>query len=176
MEGHLTKKGEEEREFKELAVYELLDDLGISYTRLDHEAVYTIEGCDEIGGLLGVKLCKNLFLCNSQRTKFYLLMMPGDKRFVTREFCRQIQSPRLSFAPPEYMEQFLNITPGSVSVMGLMNDTENRVQLVIDRQVLEMEYIGCHPCVNTSSIRLSTKDLAEKFLPRVKHDYWTVEL
>ena len=89
-------------------------------------------------------------------------MMPGDKRFVTREFCRQIQSPRLSFAPPEYMEQFLNITPGSVSVMGLMNDTENRVQLVIDRQVLEMEYIGCHPCVNTSSIRLSTKDLGRK--------------
>ena len=161
---------------KEIRVYDVLDELGIPFTRIDHEAIYTIEGCHEVDTLLEIPLCKNLFLCNSQKTKFYLLMMPGDKRFVTKEFSKQIESPRLSFAPEEYMAEFLDITPGSVSVMGLLNDKEHRVQLVIDRDVLKEEYLGCHPCINTSSIRISMKDLLEKFLPYAEHEYWTVDL
>ena len=161
---------------KEIKVYDALDALGISYTRLDHEAIYTVEGCNEVDKLLGITICKNLFLCNSQKTKFYLLMMPGKKRFVTKEFCKQINSPRLSFAPEEYMEQYLDITPGSVSIMGLLNDTEHHVQLVIDRDVLKEEYIGCHPCINTTSMRLPTKDMLEKFLPYVGHEYIEVDL
>ena len=160
----------------EMAVYDFLDGLGIPYTRLDHEAIFTMEGCREAGELLGISLCKNLFLCNAQRTRFYLLLMPGEKRFVTRDFCRQIESPRLSFAPGEYMEKFLGLTPGSVSVMGLMNDRENHVELVIDEDVLREEYLGCHPCVNTSSIRLSMRDMLEKFLPAAGHDFRVVRL
>lgn len=161
---------------KEVAVYDLLDELGIAYDRIDHEAIFTIEGCNGIDGVLGIHLCKNIFLCNSQKTKFYLLLMPGEKRFVTKDFCKQIVSPRLSFAPAEFMEEYLDITPGSVSVMGLMNDKEHHVQLVIDQDVLKEEYIGFHPCINTSSMRIAMKDLLEKFLPAVGHDYMTVDL
>lgn len=161
---------------KETAVYDMLEQLGIPFTRVDHEAIATIEGCHAIDKVLGIALCKNLFLCNSQKTKFYLLMMPGEKRFVTKEFSRKIESPRLSFASPEFMEEYLDITPGSVSVMGLMNDKENKVQLVIDSDVLKEEYLGCHPCINTSSIRIKTQDLLDKFLPMVHHDYRVVDL
>ncbi len=161
---------------KEIKVYDALDALEIPFTRLDHEAIYTIEGCREVDELLGITICKNLFLCNSQKTKFYLLLMPGNKRFVTKEFSKQINSPRLSFAPEEFMDRFLDITPGSVSVMGLLNDTEHNVQLVIDKDVLKEEYLGCHPCINTSSIRLPMKDVLEKFLPYTTHEYWTVDL
>lgn len=161
---------------KEVKVYDILDELGIPYTRLDHEAIYTVEGCNEVDQLLGINICKNLFLCNSQKTKFYLLMMPGNKRFITKEFCKQINSPRLSFAPEEYMKKYLDITPGSVSVMGLLNDKENQVQLVIDKDVLQEEYLGCHPCINTTSMRLPMKDLLEKFLPYVGHEYMEVNL
>lgn len=161
---------------KEVKVYEALDELEIPYTRIDHEAIYTIEGCNEVDALLGITICKNLFLCNSQKNKFYLLMMPGNKRFVTKEFSKQINSPRLSFAPEEFMEKYLDITPGSVSIMGLLNDTEHQVQLVIDKDVLKEEYLGCHPCINTTSMRLPMKDMLEKFLPYVGHDYWEVDL
>lgn len=161
---------------KEIRVYDTLDALEIPYTRVDHEAIFTIEGCKEIDKVLGIMLCKNLFLCNSQKTKFYMLLMPGEKRFVTKDFSKQIESPRLSFAPEEFMEEFLDITPGSVSVLGLMNDKDNQVQLAIDKDVLNAEYLGCHPCINTSSIRVSMKDILEKFLPHVHHDYLVVDL
>lgn len=166
----------EGRLLKEMAVYELLDKLGIPYERLDHEAMMTIEACAEVDKLLGIALCKNLFLCNSQKTKFYLLLMPGEKRFDTKTFCKQIGSPRLSFAPAEYMEELLNITPGSVSVMGLMNDTDKRVSLYIDEDVLKEDYLGCHPCINTSSLKIKTVDVTDKFLPYTGHGYETVVL
>lgn len=161
---------------KEMRVYDLLDQLGISYLRTDHEAAGTMEDCNEIDRILDVLICKNLFLCNRQKTKFYLLMMPGDKPFKTKELSAQIHSARLSFAPEEYMEEYLDITPGSVSIMGLMNDTDNQVQLLVDEEVLQGEFLGCHPCVNTSSLKLGTKDVFEKFLPAVHHEYMVVHL
>lgn len=164
------------RLLKEMAVYDVLEQLEIPYLRLDHEVTATVEDCHDVDRILGIHICKNLFLCNSQKTDFYLLMMPGDKKFKTKELSAQIQSARLSFAGPEYMEEFLNISPGSVSVMGLMNDTGKRVRLLIDRDVLEDEYVGCHPCVNTSSLKIKTKDILDKFLPYVGHDYTVVEL
>ena len=164
------------RLLKEIAVYELLEKLEIPYLRLDHEAAASVEDCHNVDRILGIHICKNLFLCNAQKTDFYLLMMPGDKKFKTKELSAQIHSARLSFAGPEYMEEFLNITPGSVSVMGLMNDVGKRVRLLIDRDILQDEYVGCHPCVNTSSLKIKTKDILDKFLPYVEHDYTAVEL
>ena len=161
---------------KEIRVYDLLDSLGIEYDRTDHEAAMTMEDCNEIDRILDVIICKNLFLCNRQKTKFYLLMMPGDKVFKTKDISQQIGSARLSFAGAEEMEQFLDITPGSVSVMGLMNDTENHVQLLMDKPVAESELLGCHPCVNTASLRMKTRDVMEKFLPAVHHDAIVVDL
>ena len=161
---------------KEIAVYDLLDSLSISYDRVDHQAMMTIAQCEEVDKSLGISICKNLFLCNQQKTKFYLLLMPGMKKFVTKEVCKLIPSPRLSFANETYMEELLNITPGSVSVMGLMNDKENRVKLLIDREVAEAEYLGCHPCINTSSLKMKTKDVLERFLPAVGHEYQILDI
>lgn len=161
---------------KEINVYDLLDSLGIEYQRTDHGHADTMEACNKIDKILGTIICKNLFLCNRQKTDFYLLMMPGDKPFKTKDITKQLGCARLSFASEEYMEEYLNIKPGAVSIMGLMNDTENHVQLVIDRPVVESETMGCHPCVNTSSLKLKTKDVMEKFLPAVHHKAIIVDL
>lgn len=161
---------------RETAVYDLLDELGISYMRTDHEEANTMEACNEIDRILEVTICKNLFLCNRQETNFYLLMMPGDKPFKTKDLSTQINSARLSFAKPEYMEEYLHIHPGAVSIMGLMNDTENRVQLLMDREIYESEKLGCHPCVSTSSLRIKTKDILDIYLPAVHHQLIVVDL
>lgn len=161
---------------KENRCYELLEKLGIAYLRIDHDEAKTIEDCNEIDTLLQITICKNLFLCNTQRTKFYLLVLPGYKKFQTREVSTQIGSPRLSFAPAEFMERYLDITPGSVSILGLMNDKQNQVQLLIDKELLLEEYFGCHPCINTSSLRVKTSDILSKFLPYVNHEPVLVEL
>ena len=141
---------------KETRTYDLLDRLGIEYNRIDHAPAMTME--------------------DRQETAFYLLMIPDTKVFHTKDLSAQIHSARLSFAKPEYMEKFLDITPGSVSVLGLMNDTENHVQLLIDEDVLNSEYVGCHPCINTSSLRLRTKDLVETILPAIHHEFVRVKL
>ena len=161
---------------KEIRTYDLLDRLGVEYERIDHEPAMTMEDCKEVDQLLEAVICKNLFLCNRQKTAFYLLMIPDTKVFHTKDLSAQIGSARLSFAKPEYMEEFLDITPGSVSVMGLMNDKERRVQLLVDEDVLDVEYIGCHPCINTSSIRFKVKDLIEKVIPAMGHDFVKVKL
>ena len=155
---------------KELRCYDLLDSLGIAYQRIDHAPAMTMEACAAIDEKLDAVICKNLLLCNRQCTAFYLLMIPGGKVFKTSVLSKEIGSSRLSFAAPEYMEQFLDITPGSVSVLGLMNDRDNRVQLLIDADVLKGEYFGYHPCINTSSLRMKVSDLMQKILPAVGHE------
>ena len=155
---------------KEIRCYDLLDSLGIAYQRIDHEPAMTMEACAAIDAALDATICKNLLLCNRQCTDFYLLMIPGNKVFKTSALSKQIGSSRLSFAAPEYMEQFLDITPGSVSVLGLMNDKEKKVQLLIDEDVAKGEFFGCHPCINTSSLRIATADLMEKIIPSLDHE------
>lgn len=168
----------DERLDKEVRVYDFLDNLGIKYQRIDHEAAMTMEACEEIDRVLGddTTICKNLFLCNRQETNFYLLLMPGDKPFKTKDLSAQIHSARLSFAKPEYMEEYLDITPGSVSVLGLMNDSEKKVQLLIDEDIMKEPYFGCHPCINTSSLKFTTEDLTTKIIPALGHDPITVNL
>lgn len=161
---------------KEIRVYDLLDSLNIEYLRTDHEPADTMEACERIDKVLEATICKNLFLCNRQKTKYYLLMMPGDKPFKTKELSSQINSARLSFASPEDMIKYLDIEPGSASVAGLMNDKDNVVQLLVDKDVLDGEYLGCHPCVNTSSLKLRTADVFGPILKAMNHDYIEVEL
>ena len=154
---------------KEIRCYDFLDKLGVAYQRIDHAPAMTMEVCADIDAALEATICKNLLLCNRQCTSFYLLMIPGDKHFKTTELSHQIGSSRLSFAAPEYMEAFLDITPGSLSILGLMNDKEMKVQLLIDEDVLKGEYVGCHPCINTSSLRIKTADLEQKVIPAMGH-------
>lgn len=161
---------------KEIRTYDLLEQVGVEYWRIDHEAAYTMEACEEIDQALGSMICKNLFLCNRQKTDFYLLMIPGSKTFKTRELSHQIGTSRLSFATAEDMEKYLDITPGAVSIMGLMNDKDNAVKLLVDEDVLADEYLGCHPCVNTSSLRLRTADVFGPVLAAMHHDMTVVKL
>lgn len=155
---------------KEIRCYDLLDALNVPYQRIDHEAAMTMEACEAIDRVLDATICKNLMLCNRQKTEFYLLLIPGDKHFKTSVLSHQIGSSRLSFADAEHMLEYLDITPGSVSVLGLMNDKDNHVQLLIDEDILKGEYFGCHPCINTSSLRLATVDLVQKIIPAMGHE------
>lgn len=164
------------REANEERCYDLLDGLGVSYVRVDHEAADNIPDCELVEGLLGCGICKNLFLTNRQQTDFYLLIMPGEKPFKTKLLSKQIGTARLSFGSPEDMERLLDLRPGSVSVLGLMNDREGRVQLLIDRELLSEADFGCHPCRNTSSLRFSTRALIETLLPAMGHAPVYVEL
>ena len=161
---------------KEIRCYDLLDSLGITYQRIDHEAAMTMEACAAIDEALQATICKNLLLCNRQCTAFYLLMIPGDKVFKTKDLSAQIGSSRLSFASPEYMEQYLDITPGSVSILGLMNDRDHRVKLLLDADILKGEFFGCHPCINTSSLKIRTADLVERIIPALGHAPTMVQL
>lgn len=164
------------RLLREVRTYDLLDKLEIDYKRVDHDATATIDACIEVEKLLDITICKNLFLCTANKSQFYLLMMPGSKPFKTKELSSQIGSSRLSFASPEYMLELLDIEPGAVSVLGLMNDKDCRVKLLVDRDLMSNEYVGCHPCVNTSSLKIRIGDLTEKFLPSVKHSAIIVDL
>ena len=166
----------EAREKRESAVYDSLDGLGICYQRVDHAAAWTMEDCIAIDEALGVSMCKNLFLCNRQKTDFYLLLMPSDKPFRTKELSSQLGVARLSFASAEDMEKHLGLLPGAVSVLGLMNDAQGEVRLLIDEDLRKCEYIGCHPCVNTSSLRIKTEDILNGFLPSTGHEPTYVRL
>lgn len=165
-----------ERLPKEQKVYSLLESLEVSYTYLDHEPADTMEQCLALEQLLNVRICKNLLLCNAQKTRFFLLMMPGEKKFRTAVFSKKMGCARLSFADAAHMEELLDLTPGSVSVLGLMNDTQKQVELVIDEDVLREEFIGCHPCINTSTLKIRTEDLLTRLLPAMEHPYQTVVL
>ena len=171
-----TSAPAQERCAVETASFALLEKLGIPYTRVEHDIANTMEDCAVISDVLGIRSCKNLVLCNRQKTDFYLLTMPEDKPFVTKELSHQIGSSRLSFAPAEEMERLIGCTPGSASVLGLMNDTEHKVRLLMDREVYEAEWFGCHPCKNDGSLRIKTHDLLNTFLPYTGHDVTVVEL
>lgn len=161
---------------KETAVYDLLEQLDIPFTRADHEPAFTMDACEEVAAALETKICKNLFLCNRQKTSFYLLFMPGDKPFHTKEITNQLGCARLSFAKEEALEQLLHLTPGSATIFGLMYDTENQVQLVVDQELLREPYFGCHPCINTSTVRMQTSDVFDKLTNALHHTYVTVTL
>lgn len=150
---------EEKRLSKEIKCYDFLEKIGIDYFRVDHESADDMETCHEIEKVLGCPICKNLFLCNRQESEFYLLMMPGDKPFKTKVLSKQIGSARLSFASAEKMQELLGVTPGSVSVLGLMNDSEKKVNLLVDADILKEEYTGIHPCINTSTLKIKTEDI-----------------
>ena len=166
----------DERTSPEKECYDFLDSLGIDYRRADHDQAFTMDDCIAVGNKLGVSICKNLFLTNRQKTKFYLLLMPGDKEFRTKNLSAQIGSARLSFADEETMQRLIGTAPGSASILGLMNDKENQVRLLIDKDVLSAEFFGCHPCRNSSSLCFSTSELTGKVIPALAHEVTEVIL
>lgn len=161
---------------QEAAAFDLLEELGIPYDRISGDPADNMEKCALVSQALGVSICKNLFLCNRQKTQFYLLCMPSDKPFHTKDLSHQLGCARLSFAPPEAMEELLRVHPGSASVLSLLFDRDRRVQLVMDRETQEAAFFSCHPCESTGTLKLHTRDVLEVFLPRTGHQPVTVEL
>lgn len=161
---------------QESAAFDLLDTLGIDYDRVSHDAAFNMELCADVSAVLGVSVCKNLFLCNRQKTSFYLLCMPPDKPFHTKDLSAQINSSRLSFAPEDSLWELLHCHPGSATVLGLANDTEHRVQLLLDREVYDAPYMSCHPCICTSTLKLKTSDVLTRLLPHTGHTPNVVDL
>lgn len=172
----VTGRPQDKRIDKEERVYDLLDQLNIDYQRIDHEEANTMEVCLEIEKSLKSTICKNLFLVNSNKSQYYLLMLKENKKFKTKVISKQINSSRLSFGSDEKMLEYLDITPGSVSLLGLMNDHDFKVQLLMDKDLLQDEYLGCHPCINTSSLRIKMKDVFEKIIPSLHHEPIFVEV
>lgn len=166
----------EEREPREMAAYDFLDELGIEYRRADHDRADTMEACEAIDAHLGFEICKNLFLCNRQKTDFYLLLMPASKPFKTKELSGQLGVSRLSFGSGEDMEELLGLLPGSVSVLGLINDKEMRVRLLIDEDLLKAPSFGCHPLMNTSTVAFTTEELTKRIIPALAHEPTYVKL
>ena len=161
---------------QESAAFDLLDTLGIDYDRVSHDAAFNMELCADVSAVLGVSVCKNLFLCNRQKTSFYLLCMPPDKPFHTKDLSAQINSSRLSFAPEDSLWELLHCHPGSATVLGLANDTEHRVQLLLDREVYDAPYMSCQPCICTSTLKLKTSDVLTRLLPHTGHTPIVVDL
>lgn len=170
-----TAAPSEERCAVEMKTFALLDRLGIPYTWVAHDMANTIEDCAAVDAALGISICKNLFLCNRQKTEFYLLAMPGDKLFQTKELSRQLGTARLSFAPPERMEELLGCAPGSASVLGMAYDKSHQVHLLMDREVYESEWFGCHPCKSDATLRIQTRDLLNIFFPYTGHPVTVVD-
>jgi Ala-tRNA(Pro) deacylase len=164
------------RKDKEIRVYKFFEENNIPIYGVDHAPADTMEICEEIEGTLGAEICKNLFLCNAQATCFYLLLMPGKKAFKTKFLSKQINSSRLSFGSAENMEKYLDITPGSVSITGLMNDKTKTVNLLIDKDLLNLREIGIHPSINTSTLKISTDDMIKRLIPALGRSYTVVDL
>lgn len=161
---------------KEMQSYLFLENNGVEYIRAEHDEAATIELCESVEKIIDAKICKNLLLCNRQQTKFYMLLIPGDMPFKTKYLSAQINSSRLSFASGEQMESLLNVSPGSLTVLSLMFDKDQKVELLIEKNVFNDEYFACHPCVNTATVRFLTKDLKEKVLPALGREYTIVDL
>lgn len=166
----------EEETIMERGTYLFLDTLGIEYETVRHKAAFTMADCAEVEKALGVPVCKNLFLCNRQQTQFYLLMLPGNKTFKTKFLSSELGCARLSFADENHMAEMLGLHPGSVSPMGLINDRKGNVLLLIDRELQAFEWFGCHPCVNTATLKLRMDDLLGKIVPAIGHTYKIIEL
>ena len=161
---------------QEAAAFDLLEQLGIDYDRVSSEPADTMEKCAAVSAVLGMPICKNLFLCNRQKTQFYLLCMGPDKPFHTKDLSAQIGSARLSFAPEEKLRELLHCTPGSATILGLANDTEHQVRLLMERGIYDAEYLSCHPCICTSSLKLRMSDVLTKLLPHTGHEVTVVDL
>lgn len=160
---------------QEERIYDLLEQLALPFLRVDHDHADTIEACLEVEGILGAKICKNLFLCDRQQTQFYLLLMPGDKPFKTKDLSPLLGCARLSFAGETHLARLLQTVPGSVSALELCFDSGHQVQLVIDRALLQDTHISGHPGQSTSTLRLTQEDLL-RYVRATGHNPTVIDL
>lgn len=147
-----------DREIKQ-KVYDKLNELNINYTADEHEAIFTIEELDKKGMYQRGEICKNLFLRDGSGKRHFLVVTPGHKEVDLKKVRAQIGSSRLSFGSAERLMNCLGLTQGSVSPFGVLNDKERRVELVFDKDLVNMDTLGFHPNINTATVWLSFEDM-----------------
>lgn len=172
----LTAFPEDERSALEMKVYDKIRETGIPFERVDNDSISTMEECAEVGEVLGTEICKSILACTRNKSDYYLIIMPGDKRFVTKLVSHAIGSSRLSFASPEDMEELLGTTPGNASPLSVVNDKDGRVKLVMDSELAGGELIACNTGANTTHIRFRTADLLDKYLPACGHEALVIDI
>src|SRR3989344_166488 len=130
----------------------------IEYIVHEHQAVFTVEESKKIKTKIQGGICKNLFLKERKERKYYLVVLPGEKRLNIKELRDKIQAKDLTFASSEELKEILNLTPGSVSILGLINDKEHEAELIIDKEINEAKKLNFHPNINTESIELNKEN------------------
>lgn len=144
-------------------VYNILKDLNIEYTEHEHKAVFTVDEANALDINLPGKHCKNLFLRNRKGNIHYLLVVEDHKRVDLKNLAKEIGSTPLSVASEERLLKYLALTPGSVTPFGLINDEQREVEVLIDKDLADGDYVNFHPNINTSTLTISYNDF-EKFL------------
>lgn len=160
----------------EKRVYEKLNSLNISFDRVDNDKVEAMEECVEISNKLGAEIRKTIIVCNDKKTKFYLVVLPAEKRFDSKAFRDKMGCSRVSFARAEDMQEKLGVVPGNATIMSVINDKDGIVQVVIDKEVADNEFFACNTGENTRHIKIKTDDLLNKFLTDVEHEPTIIEL
>lgn len=165
----------DERCALETKVYETLSKLSIPFELVDNDSVESMEECIEISEKLGAEIRKTIFLCNRKKTSFYMVILPANKSFNTKEHCKKMDVSRLSFASGDLMMQHLDVAPGTATIMSLINDPDEKVELFIDKEIANSEFFACNPGANTTHLKIKTKDLLNKLLPKIDHPATIIE-
>ncbi len=167
---------EDKRGELETKVYAEFKELGIDFKRVDNDEAISMEECVEISNTWGAEIRRTVVVCNRQTTNYYLVVMPADKRFDTKTFAHNMECARVSFASEEDMIKILGVSHGNASVVSILNDKDNMVQVVLDKDVADDEYFACNVGINTTHIMFKTDDLINKFLVKEEHNPKIIEL
>lgn len=167
------EKGHNETQDRAFA---LLEELNIPFECVENEVVETMEECKELDEALGTEIRKSLLIRNQKKTRYYLVVMPAAKRCNMGDLSWKLGEGKLSFASEQAMMDLLGAHPGSASIMGIINDTEDAVQVVFDQSVTKEEWFGCNTGINTAHLKLKTEDVLKKILPALHHKPMIVSL
>jgi Ala-tRNA(Pro) deacylase len=157
-------------------VFGALNDLHIPFQRVDTDEAITMDDCVMIDQRLQMKMVKTLFLCNRQQTEFYLFITCGDKSFRSKDFSHALGISRVSFAPAEMLLTMLHTHVGAATVLSMLEDDDNRVKVVMDKDVTAEEWYGCSDGTTTGYMKLRTDDVMNVFLPFVHHQATVIEV
>jgi len=156
-------------------IYEALEELKIPFDRVENDFMISMEDCEAVNKKMNTRMAKNLFLCNRQKTEFYLFITKDNKHFNTKIFSKAMGISRVSFAPEETLTEYLGTKIGATTIFSLVYDKDCKVHLVIDKDVLEEKFHACNDGTNNAHIKITTKDLMEKYLKYTKHEPVIIE-
>lgn len=152
------------------SVYETLQKTGIPFERVNTDEAISMDDCVLIDAKLNMNMVKTLFLCNRQQTEFYLFVTKGDKPFKSKDFSHALNISRVSFAPADLLFSMLGTHIGAATVLSMLIDTENKVKVVFDSEVLAEKWYGCSDGTTTGYLKIETTLIVNRYLKFVNHE------